>query len=252
MLKRQWQSGIRIILTAVLVLGGLAVAPADAQVVRISRGDTRNLIGFNLGYFMLRGEDSRGGDEREDVLLADLDDLLFEISDFNGATIGGEWIYGVADYLEVGAGIGFYQKTVPSVYRDFVDIDGSEIAQDLKLRIVPITATVRFLPLPRGSAVEPYIGAGVGFYNWRYSETGEFVDFSDNSIFRDTFSADGTAIGPVIVAGLRVPVGEVWSLGGEYRWQRAEGGTDMVESGLLADKIDLGGQSIGVTFHFRF
>ena len=57
MLKRQWQTGIRIILTAVLILGGLAVAPADAQVVRISRGDTRNLIGFNLGYFMLRGED---------------------------------------------------------------------------------------------------------------------------------------------------------------------------------------------------
>jgi len=252
MLKRQWQSGVRITLTAVLILGGLAVAPADAQVVRVSRGEARNLVGFNLGYFMLRGEDSRGGDEREDVLLADLDDLLFEIGDFNGATVNGEWVYGISDYLEVAAGIGFYQKTVPSIYRDFEDSDGTEIEQDLKLRIVPITATVRFLPLPRGSAVEPYIGGGIGIYNWRYSETGEFIDFNDNSIFRDTFSADGTEVGPVIVAGLRFPVGDVWTIGGEYRWQRAEGDTNMAESGLLADKIDLGGQSIGFTFHFRF
>ena len=252
MSKRQWQSGVRIALAAAIILGGLAIAPAEAQVIRVSRSDARNLVGVNLGYFMLRGEDSRGGDEREDVLLANLDDLLFDVGDFNGATVNGEWVYGVSDYLEVAAGIGFYQKTVPSIYRNFEDSDGSEIEQDLKLRIVPITATVRFLPLPRGSAVEPYIGAGVGFFNWRYSETGEFIDFSDGTIFRDTFSADGNAVGPVIVAGLRFPVGDVWTFGGEYRWQRAEGDTDSAESGLLADKIDLGGQSIGFTFHFRF
>ena len=68
---------------------------------------------------------------------------------------------------------------MPSVYRDFVNTNGAEIAQDLKLRIVPFTATVRFLPIGRGG-VEPYVGGGLGVFNWRYSETGEFVDFSDN------------------------------------------------------------------------
>ena len=36
----------------------------------------------------------------------------------------------------------------------------------------------------------------------------EFIDFSDFTIFRDSFSANGTAVGPVILAGLRVPVGD--------------------------------------------
>ena len=61
--------------------------------------------------------------------------------------------------------------------RDFVDNDGSEIEQDLRLRIVPIAFTIRVLPLGQSSAVQPYFGAGLGIFNWRYSESGEFVDF---------------------------------------------------------------------------
>jgi outer membrane protein W len=122
----------------------------------------------------------------------------------------------------------------------------------LKLRIAPLTATVRFLPLGRGASVEPYVGAGIGVFNWRYSETGEFVDFSDGSIFRENYVAKGNAVGPVIFAGVRAPVADVWTVGGEFRYQRAEGDTDSAESGLLADKIDLGGWSANFTFGFRF
>ncbi len=42
---------------------------------------------------------------------------------------------------------------------DFVNANGSEIEQDLKLRVVPFTATVRFLPLGHDNGIEPYIGA---------------------------------------------------------------------------------------------
>ena len=76
-------------------------ATADAQVVRISGSDTRHAVGFNLGYFAVRGEDSRVDD---DVLLADLNDLAFEVGDFSGFTFGGEYLFGLSDYLEVGAG----------------------------------------------------------------------------------------------------------------------------------------------------
>ena len=54
------------------------------------------------------------------MLLANLIDLAFEIGDFNGFTFGGEWLYGIGDYIEAGVGVGYYQKTVPSLYRDFV------------------------------------------------------------------------------------------------------------------------------------
>jgi opacity protein-like surface antigen len=188
----------------------------------------------------------------DDVLLANLNDLAFQIDDFNNWTFGGEWLYGIGNFLETGVGVGYYQSTVPSVYRDFVNDNGSEIAQDLKLRIVPISATIRFLPVGRGAAVEPYIGGGIGIFNWRYTESGEFVDFSDGSIFREQYKADGTSVGPVIVAGLRIPVGDALTAGFEYKWQKAEGDTNPAESELLGSRIDLGGNTFGFTIHFRF
>jgi opacity protein-like surface antigen len=223
----------------------LLAVPAQAQVTRV---ESRQSVGFNLGYFSLRGEDSR---DEADVLLADLPSLLFDIKDFNSAQVGGEWLFGVGDFLEAGVGIGFQQRTVPSIYRDFTDIDGTEIEQDLKLRVVPMTATVRFLPIGRGG-VEPYVGAGIGLFNWRYSETGEFIDFSDDSIFRDRFADSGNAVGPVVLGGVRFPVADVFLIGGELRYQKAEGDIDVAESGLLGEKIDLGGWTTSLTMHLRF
>jgi opacity protein-like surface antigen len=257
MMNRYWLNRVRVsslgmVAGVTLLVGGLA-SPASAQVFQVTRADARHSVGFNLGYFMLKGEDGRDDD---DVLLANLGDLAFEIGDFNQWTFGGEWLYGVSNHLETGVSVGYYQRGVPSVYRDVVHDDGREIAQELKLRVVPITATIRFLPAGRGAAVEPYIGGGIGIFNWRYTEEGEFVDFSDDSIFErvgpDKYKADGTAVGPVIVAGLRFPVGDAISAGFEYKWQKALGDTDSATTGLLADKIDLGGNTFGFTFHFRF
>lgn len=239
-------------LALMLLAFGTFASPANAQIVQVTRDDARHSVGFNLGYFSVKGQDSRVDD---DVLVADLfaaDPLLFEVKDFNYVTFGGEWLYAVSNYLETGVGIGYYARTVPSVYDDLVNVNGNEIAQDLKLRMVPITATVRFLPIGRRGPVEPYVGAGVGFVNWRYSESGEFVDSSDGSIFRETYKADGTAVGPVILGGLRFPAGDALTVGVEYRWQKAEGDTKPAESQLLGSKIDLGGQSINFTMHVRF
>ena len=203
------------------------VAPGSASAQTIRRVEPRQSIGFNVGYFALRGEDSR---EDGDVLLANLSSLAFDMSDFNFATFGGEWTFGINDYLEGSLGAGFYQRTVPSVYWNVTHENDAEIAQELKLRVVPLTATVKFLPLGR-STVQPYIGAGVGLFNWHYSEVGEFVDFSDDSIFRARYVDDGNAVGPVIFGGIRVPVDDIWMIGGEFRYQKAHGDLD-VTTGL--------------------
>lgn len=259
MMKRFWLNTARLAgLGLMLVAAGPSAA--SAQIVQVTRADARHSIGFNLGYFWVKGEDSRPNDcftsdDDCDTLVADLssiDPLDFSIKDFNHVTFGAEWLYAVSDYLETGVGLDYYQSTVPSVYRDLENVNGGEIAQDLKLRIVPLTATIRFLPLGRSAAVEPYIGGGVGFFNWRYSESGEFVDSSDDTIFRETYSADGTAVGPVILGGIRFPAGEAFTVGAEFRWQKAEGDTKPAESQLLGNKIDLGGRSLNFTVHIRF
>lgn len=233
-------------LVAVLLLLAGA-ASAEAQIRRV---EPTQSIGFNLGYFMLRGEDARPAG---DVLLAnlfDIEPLAFNINDFNGATFGGEWLFGLGEFLEGGVGAGFYRRTVPSVYANVVHETGREIEQDLRLRVVPLSATVRFLPVGRGG-VEPYVGAGIGVFNWRYSEVGEFVDTFDYSVFRDRFVANGTSAGALVLGGIRFPVADTWMIGGEVRYQRAEGNVG-ADTGLLGDTIDLGGWTTSLTFHLRF
>ena len=217
-----------------------SAATAQAQVTQS--------VNLGLGWFMVKGEDSRGDD---DVLIQDLQSLAFEVKDFNGPLVMGEWLFAFGDRIEFGVGAGFFQRTVPSVYADFIDSDGSEIEQDLKLRIIPVTATVKFLPIGRAGDFQPYLGGGVAMLNWKYSEVGEFVDFSDDSIFTDRYVASGTTVAPIVFGGVRLPVqGDVFAFNGELRWQGGKGDTS--GTGLLGDEIDLGGFSFIGSFQIRF
>ena len=248
MMERLWLQGVRYAIGLATAAALLSPAVAQAQIRQVSSSEHRQSIGFTAGGFFPKAEDSRVDG---DVLVADLNDLLFDINDFHGGSFSGEWLFSFGKYVESGVGVGFYQRTVPSVYRGFVNTNGSEIEQDLKLRIVPISATVRFLPIGHGS-VEPYVGGGIGIFNWHYSEVGEFVDSSDGSIFRNQYKADGTSVGPVILAGIRIPFADVWDVGGEVQYQHAHGDTNPAESLLLGDKIDLGGFHALFTMHIRF
>jgi outer membrane protein W len=219
-----------------LAFGAVAAQPASAQ----------QSLNLYVGGFVPRAQDAR---DPNDVLLNNLNFLAFNIKDFNTATIGGEWLIGLGNNFEGSLGVGFHTRTVPTVYLNFVNTDGSEIQQDLKLRVVPFTATVRFLPIGRHNGIEPYIGAGVGVFNYRYSESGQFLA-TDQTIFRNTFVGSGTATGPVILAGVRVPVGS-WGVGGEIRYQSAKGNLPANQD-FAGSVIDLGGFNYLFTINVRF
>ena len=233
-------------LMLVLVIALVAPAAASAQ----------QSLNLYVGGFTPKSEDGR---TPNDVLVNDLTvspQLSFNISDFNMPVFGAEYVVGLGPILEAGLGIGFQQRSVPSVYAQLINTDGSEIEQTLKLRDIPFSATVRFLPLGHQDGVQPYIGGGVGIHAWRYSESGQFV--ADNSdIFRKTYVASGTATGPVVLGGVRVPIGG-WGIGGELRWQSAVGDLPS-DSGFVTDrtinnqpKIDLGGFFYLFSVNFRF
>jgi opacity protein-like surface antigen len=221
-----------------LLLAALVMAPAQAR--------AQQAINLTLGGFVPTGEDARVDG---DVLLENRDLLDFDVNDFNTGSVGLEWLLPVGEFVELGAGVGYTSRTVPTVYDDFVNRDGREIEQDLKLRTVPFTATLRFLPFGRSRAVQPYLGGGVGVINYRYSEIGDFVDFTDRSVFTDRFVATGTEVGPVALAGIRFPLGDTFALGGEVRYQKAE--ADLSED-FLGPKLDLGGFHYLMTFRIRF
>jgi len=190
----------RLAFTVALVLL-LVPGAAFAQIRQVSSSpDTaKNTVSFSIGYFGLKGIESR---PPEDVLVGDLlseHPLLFEVNDLNGATFAGEYLLAINRHIEAGVGLGFSQRTVPSIYADLTHSNGDEIRQDVKLRQIPVNFTGRFLILPRGSAVEPYVGGGLTAIRWQYSEVGEFVD--NGTIFPASYKADGTSAGPIVFVG---------------------------------------------------
>jgi hypothetical protein len=235
-----------VALLAIVLFGAVFAAPARAQSQAVS---------LNIGYFTVRGLDARAAEN--DVLAAELnggyyDALAFDLNHFNNVTFSGEWLIGLGDFLEGGVGVGYYSREVPSVSANFVNTNGSEIQQTLRLRIVPITATVRFLPLGRRAIVEPYVGGGLAIMPWRYTEVGQFVfPNADGSadIVSANYEGSGTSVGPVILGGARFPFGN-YAIGGEIRWQRGTGTLPVDQ--FLTDKIDLGGITYQATFVIRF
>jgi len=239
------------VLIALVIL--LAPAGASAQIRQVgsssASADAKSTVNFSIGYFMLKGLESRVED---DVLLNNLQNahpLLFEINDFNSATFGAEYLYGIGSHFEAGVGVGYTQRTVPTIYEDLVRPGDVEIEQELKLKQVPVTFTGRVLLLPRGSAAEPYVGAGLVAIRYRYSEVGDFVD-ANGDVFPERYVAEGVAVGPTVFGGVRGVV-DRYTVGGEVRWQKAEG-TGLFEKGFLGDKLDLGGWNVNFTFGFRF
>ena len=126
--------------------------------------------------------------------------------------------------------------------------NGSEIEQELRLRMVPAALTFRVLPLGQDRGFQPYLGGGLGVISWRYSESGQFVDTRDNSIFNNSYVASGTKTGPLALGGIRF-AGDSVATGFEIRYQAAE--ADLAPP-FAGTKLDLGGWSYLFTVGMRF
>ena len=176
-------------------------------------------LNISLGYFAVTGEDARTDG---DVLVANREILAFDVDDFNTGSVGLEWLLPVGEFLEVGAGAAFTSQHGPQrLRRTSSTSTAPEIEQDMKLRsrrLRPRSASCRSAGPARCSRI---MGGGIGFFSYRYSEVGDFVDFTDHSVFT-AVRGRGTELGAVALAGIRFPITDNWSLGGEVRWQKAD------------------------------
>jgi hypothetical protein len=241
-------SGLAI---AVLVLA--ATAPAHAQ----PRGSqsTDSAFQFRLGGFFPSGGGELWNNNEQDFTMS--------VGDFDDGAIGFTYVAGMSNNLEIGFNLDFYDSTVRSSYRDYVDQDGYAILHDTRLQLMPATVDLRILPggrySNRGTRSQyrvhhpvPYLGIGAGFNFWRYEETGDFVDFGAGSadVFSDHFSDSGVAFEAHVLAGIELPMGPNWNLlfEGRYSWSEVTPSGDLAGLGSL----EIGGTSafIGAAFHF--
>jgi len=245
--------------------GGMLTALALMATPSVASAQIDQLIGFSGGGFFPRTEGSRTSG---DVLLTNLDTFSLDpagpgddigrgLEAWRGGQFGGEYLLGLGDWVEAGVSVNFYQRSLNSQYRDYTNPDNSEITQQFKLRIVPVTASARWFPTGRTTPVQAYVGAGINFYKWKYTEDGNFIDFTNPNanplpIFSGTFEDTGTAVGPVVLGGVRVPFAHNHFLvGGEFRYQWGTADLDPSQN-FASNKLDLGGASAVATFHVRF
>lgn len=226
-----------------------AALPAQAQ--------PESSIRFRLGGFFPEG-DSDFWRVNEAVFTLDH-------SDFNDPMIGGSFVTGLTNHAEIGFNIDFYDSTVRSAERDFVDQDGFLILHDTTLRMAPLTVDIRFLPggryAVRGARGQrfvrrpvPFLGVGAGLNFWRYEEFGDFVDASVDPpvVFFDRLTDDGAEPEAHVLAGIEFPAGPAWSftLEGRYTW------CEVTPEGPFSDldlgKLDLSGLSLFAGGSFQF
>lgn len=240
---------LSIAVTAVLLAASWTGALAQGH----GRGYGDNAFQFKLGQFFPDG----GGElwpDNEDVFTLD-------ISDFNDMIWGFSFVTGMSNELEIGLNVDFYDETVFSSYRDYVDEDGFPIYHDTRMSVMPVTVDLRFLPAgryrmrPGGRQIlRPtfYIGGGGGLNFWEYEEVGDFIDFQVEpaEVFYGRFKDSGTTWEAHALAGFELPLspGFNFLVEGRYSWCEDTLGGSLAGLG----DIDLGGASVSMGASFRF
>ena len=177
-------------------------------------------------------------------------------SDFDETTVGLTFSKSINNHFEIDLNVDFYDDTVFSDYRDYVDGGGFPIVHESTLDTAPVTVGVRFLPFGRygrdGSRPVFFVGAGAGVDFWRYREAGDFIDFNDpgQPIVFDVFRDRGATFVGYGTAGIEMPVGQRFNLGLEARYFSAE--ADLQDDFAGLGTIDLSGFGAYVSGNWRF
>lgn len=218
----------------VLALGVLTALPQAGLAAELN---------LRLGGFLPRAKSNLFRDDSE----------LYRVDreDWRGLTGGAEFALRLAPHLRLGFHLDGYGRTLHTSYRDFVRESGREITQSLRVNIVPLGVTLRYVPRDRRRQLTPFVGAGVDVFFYKYEELGDFVDFQSEelTILDDHFVSEGAALGFHASAGLRVPLTDDLGLVGEARYQWAE---DEMGDDFRGNDLDLSGLGVTLGLNLRF
>jgi hypothetical protein len=131
------------------------------------------------------------------------DQLSLDKRDFNAPGFATDVGIPLGRRAEAVVGVDFNQTTIGSEYRNFVDNNRLPITQTTRLRTTALTGSVKYALVERGIEVSrlawiprhvvPYVGAGGGALRYDLLQFGDFIDFTDSSVFPSTFQSGGWA-----------------------------------------------------------
>lgn len=226
--------------------------PAQDPAADFFFGQPRGWLAVRGGLHMPRA----GGD-----LFAFVNDqLTVSRSDFRTPAFNAEVGFLLTENLAAEGGLDLGQSSVNSEYRRFISSTGEPIAQTTKLTQNGLVLGVRYTPAGHGQRISrfafiprrmtPYVSAGLQATYYTFTQSGNFVDFVDRSIFRDVFRSDGWAMGPYLRGGVDVQVYRRLFVNGDFRyaWLRSDVSRDFVGF----DGIDLAGARAATGISVKF
>lgn len=197
-----------------------------------------------------------------DVFSFATEKLTLGRGDFSGFDAGLDLAIALSPRVDLSLGADYTGRVAGSEYRDFTGTDDLPIQQTTRFQRVPVTASVKAYLTPRGRSIgsfawipsdlAPYVGAGGGGMWYRFSQSGEFVDFNtaDLEIFNNTLESSGWAPMAQGLVGADLTLTPRLALTGEarYSWAKAR----LSDQFVGFDRIDLSGPSatLGLTLRF--
>ena len=200
---------------------------------------------------------ARGGSDWYDFVTRH---LTLEDGDFNAPAIGVDVAVALTPRLDIVGAFDFGRSATDSEYRDFVDNLRQPIEQRTVIRELNLSAGVKVALVERGREVGqfawvprrivPYVGAGGGMMWFEMSQSGDFVDFVDRSIFTDRFQSRGWTPSAHVFGGVDVRVLRrlFLTLDARYLWASGDLGSDWIDF----EPIDLTGLRLGAGFSIVF
>jgi hypothetical protein len=204
--------------------------------------DKPNVFRFHVGQFEPDG-DSVYWRTREA-------DFTGNAGDFEDTVFGADYIKMLNERWGAMFTINSFEGESTEAFLDFVDDFGSDILHTTTLETQSLGAGIVYHFLRRGAPVVPYAGFGLAIYGYDLSESGDFIDFDDFSIFSGTFVDSGETLGAFALVGVDVRLSDELSFFGEARWDAAEADLEGDFRGF--GDIDLGGRRLSAGVSYRF
>jgi len=211
------------------------------------------------GWFGVRGGYSLNS-ANSDIYTFYVENLTLEKSDFNQGLFGVDFGWVITPRVELIFGFEYLTTTAASEDRYYVDEFGAPITQQTQFRQAPLYVKLRVNLVPRGkqigsyswvpAKVVPYAGVGGGFTWWELYQFGDFVDYTDLTIFYEEFISDGWAPTLGFFGGVDISLTPSVGLMAQADYVWASGTLAPAFAGF--DPIDLSGLRFSFGVNFRF
>jgi hypothetical protein len=237
----------------------IAAAPFPSIQAQVPGGNGF-LLGAPDGALTLRGGWSLPS-AGSDIFSFTTNQLTINRSDFHSPLIGADLSFHLLSRTDIVYSVEYSGMNRGSEFRHFIDNNHQPIQQSTALFRVPQTLSVKQYLTDRGRSVGQlawiparfavYVGAGGGITWYRFKQHGDWIDFTDNSVFPATMQSEGWTGVAQILAGGEWSLSERFAAVTEARYLRSHATMDPSDFTGFAP-IDLSGFSTTAGIAVRF